>query len=145
LKFIDTAGDILTFIGQGIDSNYVTIDKYNSGPACPPDYDNYQYYQYSFNEIFNRASMKIIHYVNKTGYVVSGYEVNFNSSLFSVADPDVPNDNSNFMFKQRLFNDKLYTNVHYTYTKDRQDTMFYTKEIGVLCFKIGTHSWVTYK
>jgi hypothetical protein len=110
LKFIDTAGNILKFIGQGIDSNYVTIDKYNSGPACPPDYDNYQYFQYSFNEIFNKASMKIIHYANRNGYDVSGFNVIFNQSEFPFADSDIKNDNSTFIIKQRSFNGKLYTN-----------------------------------
>jgi len=145
LNFIDTTGNTLTFIGQGIDSNFVSIAKYNSGPACPPDFDNYQYHQYLFKEIDNKDSMKVIHYANKTGYVVSGYEVYFNTCVFSFADPDVANANSNFIYKQRIFNGKLYSDVHFTYTTDRKDTMFYKKEYGFLCFKIGKQSWILNK
>jgi hypothetical protein len=53
LNFIDTAGNTLTFIGQGIDSNYITEEKYNSGPACPPDINNYQHFSYDFSNNSN--------------------------------------------------------------------------------------------
>jgi hypothetical protein len=141
LKFIDTAGSILTFIGQGIDSNYVSIDKYNSGPACPPDYDNYQYFQYSFNEIYNKANMKIIHYTNRNGYDVSGFDVIFNQSKFPFADSDIKNDNSIFIIKQRSFNGKLYTNLFYNYMKGTTDSVFYNRTIGIISFKINGLSY----
>jgi hypothetical protein len=59
---------------------------------------------------------------------VSGFYVNFNNREFSVSDDDAINVNTVFKYGQRTFNGKLYNDVHYTYTSDRVDTMFYKRE-----------------
>ncbi len=132
LHLVDSNNNSLYFIAQGIDSGYNCI-KYQSNPNCLDDNVCNQYYRYKFKEVNNKAFFQINSYLKNEPILISELlNISFSNKVFSFAHSDFLDINTPFKYLQRVFNNKIYNDVHYTYTIDRLDTMFYNQQYGVI-------------
>jgi hypothetical protein len=140
LHFIDTAGNILTFIGIGIDSNFNCMDV-DYLPVCPPDNGCYQYYEYKFREVENKETLNIKHYKKRTESSIEGISISFNILKYSIADIGIGNINSKFYFPKRIFNSNTFFNISCSNIINTTDTLFYSPEIGIIALGLQGNLW----
>lgn len=140
LHFIDTAGNTLTFLGQGIDSNFNCMDVAYL-PVCPPDNGCYKYYDYKFKEVNDKETLNIKHYKKRTTSSIEGISISFNNLTYSISDIGIGDVNSKFFFPKRVFNSNTFVNVSWSNIINTTDTLFYNPEIGIIALGLKGNLW----
>ena len=152
IRFIDTANNTLTFIGQGITSGYLCYRDPGSNPDCGGSSETYcyQYFQYNYNEVNNKALLSISNYSrlgNNSGgsYHLDLLSVSFNNKLFYFDDGMICiiDKRTHFYFDKRTFNNKVYNDVYCQYggTALSTDSIFYNRQFGIISIVTDSTRW----
>ena len=139
INFVDTVGNTLTFVGQGVSPDWVQV--YGDGMAyCPEDPTVYQNAYYSYKELNKKMTLLIsnFNYKNSTSSQImslniNGNEINYVSDYLT---------NNIFAIPQLNLNGKTYFNVHKeTSSKSTLKFAFYSNTFGIISFKVDSMQW----
>ncbi len=154
IRFIDTANNTLTFIGQGVVSDY-SCNYVTSDPACPPDQECFQYYEFKFKEINDKATLKIGNYkeqaelpltVNNSDLI----SIKFEGKRFTLYHTDFGYVRPNYL-ESLIIGNNTYKDIYYWHSNfndannslsyDTNNTLYYNVGSGIVKMQLQNKTW----